>query len=115
MRVSVGGVELYVREESAGRPLVLLHGGPGLDGSVFFPQIAALAADGVRLLAIDHRANGRSDDGDPDLWTVPRMAADVEAVFSQLGLERPIVIGDSFGSFVAQHTWPNTALPPVTC
>lgn len=103
MRVSVGDVELYVREEGAGRPLVLLHGGPGLDSSVFFPQIAALAADGVRLLAIDHRANGRSDDGDPDLWTVPRMAADVEAVISQLGLERPIVMGHSFGSFVAQH------------
>jgi pimeloyl-ACP methyl ester carboxylesterase len=103
VRVSVGDVELYVREEGAGRPLVLLHGGPGLDGSVFFPQIAALAADGVRLLAIDHRANGRSDDGDPDLWTVPRMAADVEAVISQLGLERPVVMGHSFGSFVAQH------------
>ena len=66
VRVSVGDIELHVREEGAGRPLVLLHGGPGLDGSVFFPQIAALAADGVRLLAIDHRANGRSDDGDPD-------------------------------------------------
>jgi proline iminopeptidase len=92
-----------VREEGAGRPLVLLHGGPGLDGSGFFPQIAALAGDGVRLLAVDHRANGRSDDGDPALWTVPQMAADVEAVISELGLERPVVMGHSFGSFVAQH------------
>ena len=65
MRVNVGDIELYVREQGAGRPLVLLHGGPGLDGSVFFPQIAALAGDGVRILAVDHRANGRSDDGDP--------------------------------------------------
>ena len=103
MRVNVGDIELYVREQGAGRPLVLLHGGPGLDGSVFFPQIAALAGDGVRILAVDHRANGRSDDGDPSLWTVPQMAADVEAVISGLGLERPIVMGHSFGSFVAQH------------
>jgi pimeloyl-ACP methyl ester carboxylesterase len=103
VRVSVGDIELYVREEGAGRPLVLLHGGPGLDGSVFFPQIAALAADGVRLLAVDHRANGRSDDGDPALWTVPQMAADVEALIAALGLVRPIVMGHSFGSFVAQH------------
>ena len=103
MRVNVGDIELYVREEGAGRPLVLLHGGPGLDGSVFFPQIAALAGDGVRILAVDHRANGRSDDGDPSLWTVPQMAADVEAVISGLRLERPIVMGHSFGSFVAQH------------
>jgi pimeloyl-ACP methyl ester carboxylesterase len=103
VRVNVGDIDLHVREEGAGRPLVLLHGGPGLDGSVFFPQIAALAGDGVRLLALDHRANGRSDDGDPALWTVPQMAADVEAVISELGLERPVVMGHSFGSFVAQH------------
>jgi pimeloyl-ACP methyl ester carboxylesterase len=103
MRVNVGDIELHVREEGAGRPLVLLHGGPGLDGSVFFPEIGALAADGVRLLAVDHRANGRSDGGDPARWTVPQMAADVEAVMTQLQLERPIVMGHSFGSFVAQH------------
>jgi proline iminopeptidase len=101
--VNVGDIELYVREEGAGRPLVLLHGGPGLDGSVFFPQIAALAGDGVRLLAVDHRANGRSDAGDPARWTVPQMADDVEALIRELDLDRPIVMGHSFGSFVAQH------------
>lgn len=103
MRVDVGDVELHVREEGAGRPLVLLHGGPGLDGSVFFPALSPLAVDGVRLIAVDHRANGRSDAGDPARWTVPQMAADVEAVIAALGLERPIVMGHSFGSFVAQH------------
>jgi pimeloyl-ACP methyl ester carboxylesterase len=103
VRVNVGDIELHVREEGAGRPLVLLHGGPGLDGSVFFPEIAALAGDGVRLLAVDHRANGRSDAGDPARWTVPQMADDVEAVIRELGLQRPIVMGHSFGSFVAQH------------
>jgi proline iminopeptidase len=101
--VNVGDIELYVREEGAGRPLVLLHGGPGLDGSVFFPEIAALAGEGVRLLAVDHRANGRSDAGDPARWTVPQMADDVEALIRELDLDRPIVMGHSFGSFVAQH------------
>jgi pimeloyl-ACP methyl ester carboxylesterase len=103
VRVNVGDIELYVREEGAGRPLVLLHGGPGLDGSVFFPEIAALAGEGVRLLAVDHRANGRSDAGDPARWTVPQMADDVEALIRELDLDRPIVMGHSFGSFVAQH------------
>ena len=103
MRVNVGDIELYVREQGAGRPLVLLHGGPGLDGSVFFPEIAALAGEGVRLLAVDHRANGRSDPGDPARWTVPQMADDVEALIRELDLDRPIVMGHSFGSFVAQH------------
>ena len=39
MRVSVGDVELYVHEQGEGRPLVALHGGPGLDGSVWFPGL----------------------------------------------------------------------------
>jgi proline iminopeptidase len=103
VRVDVGDIEVHVREEGAGRPLVLLHGGPGLDGSVFFPAIAALAGDGVRLLAIDHRGNGRSDHGDHARWTVPQMADDLEAVIRVLGLERPVVMGHSFGSFVAQQ------------
>jgi proline iminopeptidase len=103
VRVNVGDIELHVREEGGGRPLVLLHGGPGLDGSVFFPEIAALAAGGVRLLAVDHRGNGRSDAGDRARWTVPQMADDVEALISALRLERPVVMGHSFGSFVAQQ------------
>jgi proline iminopeptidase len=103
MRVDVGDIELHVREEGEGRALILLHGGPGLDGSVFFPEIAALAADGVRLLAVDHRGNGRSGAGDRARWTVPQMADDVESLIAALALERPIVMGHSFGSFVAQQ------------
>jgi hypothetical protein len=38
MRVSVGDVELEVHDRGEGRPLVALHGGPGLDGSVFEPE-----------------------------------------------------------------------------
>jgi pimeloyl-ACP methyl ester carboxylesterase len=102
MRVSVGDVELYVHERGEGRPLVALHGGPGLDGSVWFPALDRVAAEGYHVLAVDHRANGRSDGGDPARWTVPQMADDVEALIGALALEDPFVIGWSFGSFVTQ-------------
>ncbi len=102
MRVSVGDIELYVHERGEGRPLVALHGGPGLDGSVWFPGLDRIAEAGYRVLAPDQRANGRSDAGDPARWTVPQMADDVEALISALALEHPVVIGWSFGSFVAQ-------------
>lgn len=102
MRVNVGDVELYVHEKGEGRPIVALHGGPGLDGSAWFPAMDPLAADGWRILAPDHRANGRSDAGDPARWTVPRMADDVEELIRRLDLETPVVFGWSFGSFVAQ-------------
>lgn len=102
MRVSVGDVELYVHEAGEGRPIVALHGGPGLDGSVWFPALDPLVARGYRVVAPDHRANGRSDAGDPARWTVPQMADDVEEVIRALGLEDVIVMGWSFGSFVTQ-------------
>ena len=47
MRVSVGDVELYVHERGEGRPLVALHGGPGLDGSVWFPGLDRIAGQGL--------------------------------------------------------------------
>jgi pimeloyl-ACP methyl ester carboxylesterase len=102
MRISVGDVELYVHEKGEGRPLVALHGGPGLDGSVWFPALDRIAAEGYRVLALDQRASGRSDAGDPARWTVPQMADDVEALIGVLALENPFVIGWSFGSFVTQ-------------
>ncbi len=102
MRVPVGDVELYVHEQGEGRPIVALHGGPGLDGSVWFPGLDAVAAAGFRVLAPDHRANGRSDAGDPDRWTVPQMADDLQALIEALALENVVVMGWSFGSFVAQ-------------
>jgi proline iminopeptidase len=102
MRVPVGDVELHVHERGEGRPLIALHGGPGLDGSVWFPALDPLAAEGWHVLAPDHRANGRSDAGDPSRWTVPQMADDVEALATTLALVDPVVFGWSFGSFVAQ-------------
>ena len=102
MRVPVGDVELFVHERGEGRPLVALHGGPGLDGSVWFPGIDRIADQGYRVLAPDHRGNGRSDGGDPARWTVPQMADDVEALITALELEDAVVIGWSFGSFVTQ-------------
>src|SRR5664280_926446 len=102
MRVSVSDIELFVHEMGEGRPLLALHGGPGLDGSFWFPGLDPLADEGWRILAPDLRANGRSQAGDPGHWTVPRMADDVEALIEALELKRPVVMGWSFGSFVAQ-------------
>jgi proline iminopeptidase len=79
-----------------------LHGGPGLDGSVWFPALDPLAEEGWRVLAPDQRANGVSDAGAPERWTVAQMADDVEALIRALELEQPVVMGWSFGSFVAQ-------------
>ncbi len=81
--------------------LVLLHGGPGGDHSTFKPAFSHLR-DIAQLVYLDHRGNGRSERGDPETWNLPQWGDDVRTFCETLGIERPIVLGYSFGGFVAQ-------------
>lgn len=104
--VDVGDTRLSVEQRgpAAGLPLVVLHGGPGLDHHEFGDYLDPLA-DRYRLLLVDQRAQGRSDrDSDPATWTLETMADDVSRLVAVLGETQYAVLGHSFGAFVAlQH------------
>ena len=80
--------------------LLLLHGGPGFDHSTFKPDLSPLA-EVAQVIYLDHRSNGRSDRTPPDRWTLANWAEDVRAFCEALEIEKPIVMGTSFGGFVA--------------
>lgn len=112
MYITVNGARLYVDIEGAGlvtdgpvmreKPtLILLHGGPGADHSIYKPAFSRLS-DVCQIVYYDHFGNGRSDYGDPSDWTLARWGDDVKGLCDALGVERPIVYGASFGGFVAQ-------------
>lgn len=112
MRILVNGVRLFVDIEGASlvpdgpamrvKPtLIVLHGGPGADHSIYKPAFSGLA-DLAQVIYLDHRGNGRSDDGDPALWTLDQWADDLFGLCQTLGVEKPIIYGASFGGFVAQ-------------
>lgn len=111
MRVQVGDVRLFFDVGGAGLvpegprmrrlpTLLLLHGGPGFDHSSFKPAFAALG-DVAQVVYLDHRGQGRSDRSSPDRWHLAQWADDVRAFCEALQIERPIVLGQSFGGFVA--------------
>ena len=111
MHVVVNGVRLFFDVEGASlvpdgpamreKPtLVLLHGGPGFDHSIYKPGFSTLA-DVAQVVFLDHRGNGRSDPGPRDRWTLAQWADDVRAFCEALGIARPIVYGASFGGTVA--------------
>ena len=101
--VDVGDTRLWVLEMGEGHPMLLLHGGPGLDHTQFRPWMDPLA-ERFRLVYVDQRSQGRSDLADQGTWNLKQMAEDVSALANAMGLDRYAVLGQSFGSFVAlQH------------
>ncbi|HEX7300173.1 MAG TPA: alpha/beta fold hydrolase [Solirubrobacteraceae bacterium] len=104
MLVDVGDTRLHVTERGDGDlALFVLHGGPGLDHTMFGSYLDPLG-DSCRLLLVDERASGRSEPSAPETWTLERHAADVEALAAGLGLDRYAVLGHSYGAFIAlQH------------
>ena len=111
MYVTVNGARLYVDVEGAGlvpdgprmreKPtLLLLHGGPGFDHTMFKPAFSALT-DIAQVIYYDHRGQGRSG-GEKETWTLAQWGDDVKGLCDVLGIEKPVVFGGSFGGFVAQ-------------
>ncbi len=84
----------------AKHPLIVLHGGPGLDHAEMHPWMDALA-DTFYMVYVDLRGQGRSERVDPGTLTLPRFAEDVTKLAQSLGFDRYAVLGHSFGSFVA--------------
>lgn len=105
MLVDIGDTRLHVEERGGGDlALIALHGGPGLDHTMFGDWLDPLGDDGVRLLLVDERAQGRSDPAPPQTWTLTQHARDVDALATALALDRYVVLGHSFGAFIAlQH------------
>jgi proline iminopeptidase len=92
---------LHFAELGEGSPIVLLHPGPGLDGSVFLPGVERLAAAGHRVILADLPGNGRSPAGE---WTLAGQAAAVQGLAESLDLRDWTLYGHSFGGHIAaQH------------
>ena len=113
--VDIGDTQLHVEERGEGLPMFVLHGGPGLDHTMFGHALDALG-DAVRLILVDQRAQGRSArDSDPATWTLGQMAADVSALAAALELDRYAVLGHSFGAMVAlRHAVDFSGAPVAT-
>jgi proline iminopeptidase len=94
------GVSLNVEELGDGFPVIVLHGGPGLDHTGFRPYLDPLG-DEFRLLYVDERGQGRSERVDPTTLSVDVFARDVDLLAHALVLERFAVLGHSFGAIIA--------------
>ena len=95
-----GGV-LNVIELGNGYPLIVLHGGPGLDHHYFRPYLDPLAEQGFRVIFVDERGQGGSPRVDPSTLTIQVFAHDIDRLARALNLGEYAVFGHSFGAIIA--------------
>ena len=96
------GYNLNVEEVGNGFPLIVLHGGPGLDHSMFRPYLDPLGDD-YRLLYVDERGQGRSQRVDPATLSLEVFARDVDLLAETLELDSFALLGHSFGAIIATY------------
>lgn len=92
--------ELHLVERGSGRPIVLLHGVFG-GAEDWLATIADDLARSHRVLVLDRPGQGRSDRCGDLAATPAGQAKLVHAALERMGVERPLVVGFSFGGAVA--------------
>jgi proline iminopeptidase len=97
----VNGVSLYYESIGEGVPIVVVHGGPGLDHSYLLPQMGELAK-GYRLIFYDQRAMGKSSaEFDSSQMTMNSFVEDLEGIRKAFGLDKMNLMGHSWGGLVS--------------
>lgn len=94
------GVRLWTVQRGKGSPVIVIHGGPGMDHLSLRADLAPLERK-HRVIYYDQRGGGRSTLADPSLLTLEHHVADLEALRRQLGLRKVTLLAHSFGPAIA--------------
>lgn len=95
---------LYYNEIGQGIPIIVVHGGPGLDHGYLQPQLSQLAAN-HKLIFYDQRGSGKSLDTplDEDHINIHQFVEDLEDLRKSLGLNKFVLMGHSWGGLLAMQ------------
>lgn len=95
---------IHYKKFGEGTPILIINGGPGLDCEGFTP-LAELLSDQYMTILYDQRGTGKSELKQIDSTTVTMslMAEDMEAIRKYFKIDKWIVLGHSFGGFMAEY------------
>ena len=101
--VSLENARLFYEVIGNGEPIIVVHGGPGLDHGYLKPGLDALASRHT-LVYYDQRGTGRSAASlDSATINMDTFVEDIEALRQTLGFDRVSVMGHSFGGLIAME------------
>jgi len=99
----VNGTELFYRVIGEGEPLVIAHGGPGMDQNYLLPQMEGLAKR-HRLIFYDQRGTGGSSpEIDSSAITIERFVDDLNEIRKAFNLEKMNLLGHSWGGLLSMY------------
>ncbi|WP_235007786.1 alpha/beta fold hydrolase [Caballeronia humi] len=94
-------MRLHYIDRGEGTPVVLLHGNTVLLQDFVGSGLVDRLARHHRVIAFDRPGFGYSERPRDRLWTAQAQAALIEQALTQIGVERPVVLGHSWGTLVA--------------
>ena len=95
--IEVDGVRLHYIEKGEGKPLVLLHGNTTMGMDFNLSGLVDMAAQHYRVIVFDRPGYGHSDRPRTTIWNAEKQAKLLHAALQKLGVDRPIVLGQSWG------------------
>ena len=98
----INGTSLFLSVRGAGDPVIIIHGGPGLNHSYFIPFLQGLEKT-KRVIYYDQRACGRSKTPSADSISIKFLVDDIEAIRNELKVEKLNILAHSWGAVLAAH------------
>ncbi|WP_407526921.1 alpha/beta fold hydrolase [Methylobacterium oryzisoli] len=99
--VEVDGLQVHYIARGKGRPVVLIHGNGTMAEDFAISGLVAQLAKRYRVIAIDRPGFGHTDRPRHRIWTADAQARLVRRVLERLAVERPVVLGHSWGTLVS--------------
>jgi pimeloyl-ACP methyl ester carboxylesterase len=98
--VDVDAVPVRIRRTGRGRPVCLIHGASGNMNDMTF-RLAPALSDRYEVVTVDRPGHGLSGTPPGGGVSINAQARLLRSALGQAGIERPIVVGHSYGGSVA--------------
>jgi pimeloyl-ACP methyl ester carboxylesterase len=99
--IEVDGVRLHYSDRGEGSPVVLIHGNAVTGDDWNTSGVADLLLPNHRVIIFDRPGFGYSERPRGHLWSAAQQGELLHKAMRQLGVERPVVVGHSWGTIVA--------------
>ncbi len=80
--------------------MIVLHGGPGIVDHNIEINFWSKFSSYLQVIFLDQRGCGLTEDGDPVKWNLSQCSEDLYLFSKNLGIENPIMVGNSWGGYV---------------